>query len=114
MNVKRDDRKKAILLMLHYRKLKHQAGEIAVLPVTAYTVATWHSVAQSGAWQLLNELCKSRFVNRHKSCSEKVIITYSLTKRGQTYVDKHVLECIAAHTLVLNFKMDKYKRGLSE
>ena len=98
--------------MLHHKKLKFQSGEAPTMSVTAYTLAKWHSINQSNAWELLNELCKSRFVKRHSNLAKNVVITYSLTKRGQNYVDKHVLECIRAINNVYDWKMDKYRRGL--
>jgi len=113
MRVNKQARKDATLLMLHHQKLKYQVGEQDTLEVTAYTVANWHSIPQSNAWELLKELVHSRFVKRYTSNGEKPIILYALTKRGQNYVDRHVLECIAAHTRVVQWKISKYKRGFS-
>ncbi len=112
MRVQKQARKDATLLMLHHRKIKYQSGEVSTLSVTAYTVARWHSIPQSNAWDILNELCRSRFVKRHSEKSPDTVISYSLTRRGQNYVDKHVLECIAAQAVVFDWKLAKYKRGL--
>jgi hypothetical protein len=113
MRVRKSIRKNATLLMLCHRKIKHQSGEAESSSVTAYTVARWHSIPQSNAWLILDELVKSRFVKRHVNPGKSVIITYSLNRHGQKYVDKRIIECIAAQTLVFDWKLAKYKRSLS-
>lgn len=114
MRVPKKQRKLSMLLMLHYRKVRYDAGEIEQSAITAYTMARWQGIAQSNTWLILQELCKSRFVNRHKSCGKSVIITYTLTHRGQAHVDRHVLECVAANTFVHNYRVDKNYQRLAK
>ncbi len=112
MRVTKGQRKDATLLMMYSFMHNDYGQPWDGQSVTAYKVASWHSIAQSNAWEFLNELCKSRFVKRHTNPGENVVITYSLTKRGRNYVTKHILECTAARDEVFAWKLAKYKRSL--
>lgn len=111
MNVSGKQRKDATLLMLSRRKIAHENGDVKTLEVTAYTVAAWHGMAQSSIWRYLQHLISRRLVKRYESHGKSVIIKYALTRRGQTYVNKHRFECVAGQTAVLDWKMEKYQRG---
>ena len=81
--------------------------------MSSYDVAHSQAVTQPNAWRLLEELVGCGFVARDETCGDiRGTVKYTLTEIGMRYLDKRRIARRHAMQRLIEYKTEKYRKGL--
>ncbi|KKM88402.1 hypothetical protein LCGC14_1259170 [marine sediment metagenome] len=111
--MKKRERHLAILAQMQQNEEMSKVQNDRRAWVTSYDIARWQSVAQPHAYRLLTELYELGLVWREKRQLLLSLITeYTLSPEGREELAKKPMLAAIARETLMQYKMNRYRKGL--